>query len=153
MMCQRNGSLPSAQGLYDPRLERDACGIGFVANIKGQRTHDIVSKGIQILINLNHRGACGCDPETGDGAGLLIQIPHAYFEAECAGQGFTLPPAGEYGVGRRWLPTRQDARLAWEGHLERIALERVPRNLLSSRFFFGVPGKCLRMTWNASCTL
>ena len=71
-----NTGLPAAQGLYDPRHEHDACGIGFVANIKGQKSHDIIVKGIQVLINLTHRGACGCDPETGDGAGVLIQIPH-----------------------------------------------------------------------------
>ena len=74
--------LPEAQGLYDPRNERDACGIGFVANVKGQKSHDIITKGIQILINLTHRGACGCDPETGDGAGLLIQVPHTFFSRE-----------------------------------------------------------------------
>ena len=79
--------LPPAQGLYDPRNEHDACGIGFVANIKGQKSHEIVQKGIQVLINLTHRGACGCDPETGDGAGVLIQIPHAFFARECAASG------------------------------------------------------------------
>ena len=77
-------SLPKAQGLYRPENEHDACGVGFVANIEGRKSHDIVLKGIQILINLTHRGACGCDPETGDGAGILIQIPHAFFERECA---------------------------------------------------------------------
>ena len=77
--------LPAPQGLYHPRHEHDACGIGFVANIKGQKSHDIIVKGIQVLINLTHRGACGCDPETGDGAGILIQIPHKFFARECAG--------------------------------------------------------------------
>src|SRR5436305_14323914 len=91
--------LPPAQGLYDPRFEHDACGIGFVANIKGQKSHDIIVKGIQVLINLTHRGACGCDPETGDGAGVLIQIPHKYFARDGAKLGFTLPPAAEYGIG------------------------------------------------------
>ena len=76
--------LPPAQGLYDPANEHDACGIGFVANIEGHKSHDIVVKGIQILINLTHRGACGCDPQTGDGAGILIQIPHAFFERDAA---------------------------------------------------------------------
>ena len=76
--------LPSAQGLYDPGNEHDACGIGFVVNIKGHKSHDIVLKGIEVLINLTHRGACGCDPETGDGAGLTIQIPHKFFVRECA---------------------------------------------------------------------
>ncbi len=73
--------LPPAQGLYDPQNEHDACGIGFVADISGHKSHDIVLKGVQILINLTHRGACGCDPQTGDGAGILIQIPvHAFFQ-------------------------------------------------------------------------
>ena len=76
--------LPAPQGLYHPRNEHDNCGVGFVASIEGRKSHDIVLKGIQILINLTHRGACGCDPETGDGAGVLIQIPHAFFERECA---------------------------------------------------------------------
>src|SRR5262249_54010608 len=96
--------LPPAQGLYDPRNEHDGCGIGFVADIEGRKSHEIVLKGVQILINLTHRGACGCDPNTGDGAGILIQIPHAFFDRECAKLGFTLPPVGEYGVGMVFLP-------------------------------------------------
>jgi glutamate synthase (NADPH) large chain len=115
--------LPPAQGLYDPRHEHDACGIGFVANIKGQKSHDIIVKGIQVLINLTHRGACGCDPETGDGAGVLIQIPHKFFARECAKLGFTLPPAGEYGVGMVFLPVEPHARLRTEGIVERIVME------------------------------
>ena len=115
--------LPGPQGLYDPRLEHDACGIGFVAHIKGHRSHDIIVKGIQVLINLTHRGACGCDPETGDGAGVLIQIPHAFFARECARLGFTLPPAGEYGVGMTFLPVERHPRLLCEGIIERIVLE------------------------------
>jgi glutamate synthase (NADPH) large chain len=87
-------ALPPAQGLYDPRFEHDACGIGFVSHIKGHKSHDIIVKGIEVLINLTHRGACGCDPETGDGAGILIQIPHKFFARECVRLGFTLPPAG-----------------------------------------------------------
>src|SRR4029077_19062934 len=83
--------MPPAQGLYRPEHEHDACGIGFVASIEGRKSHDIVLKGIQILINLTHRGACGCDPQTGDGAGILIQIPHAFFEREAASLGFSLP--------------------------------------------------------------
>jgi glutamate synthase domain-containing protein 2/glutamate synthase domain-containing protein 1/glutamate synthase domain-containing protein 3 len=115
--------LPEAQGLYDPANERDACGIGFVANIKGQKSHDIILKGIQVLINLTHRGACGCDPETGDGAGVLIQIPHKFFTRECATLGFTLPEPGEYGVGMVFLPVEKQERLQCEGILERIARE------------------------------
>jgi glutamate synthase domain-containing protein 1 len=115
--------LPPAQGLYDPRNEHDACGIGFVAHIKGQKSHDIIVKGIQVLINLTHRGACGCDPETGDGAGVLIQIPHRYFARECSKLGFTLPAACEYGVGMTFLPVEPHPRLQCEGILERIARE------------------------------
>ena len=115
--------LPVEQGLYDPRNEHDACGIGFVVNIQGVQSHDIIEKGLQILINLAHRGACGCDPETGDGAGILIQIPHKFFARECAELGFTLPPAGEYGVGMVFLPVEPSHRLLAEGILERIARE------------------------------
>jgi glutamate synthase (ferredoxin) len=115
--------LPVEQGLYDPRNEHDACGIGFVVNIKGEQSHDIILKGLQILINLAHRGACGCDPETGDGAGILIQIPHKFFARECGDLGFTLPPAGEYGVAMVFLPVEPSNRLVVEGILERIARE------------------------------
>src|SRR5579872_5486225 len=117
------GGLPPAQGLYDPQNERDACGIGFVANIEGRKSHEIITKGIQILINLTHRGACGCDPETGDGAGILIQIPHAFFERECSRLGFTLPAPGEYGVGMVFLPVTPQERALCEGILEKIVRE------------------------------
>src|SRR5579863_2020121 len=115
--------LPEPQGLYHPSHEHDACGIGFVANIKGHKSHDIIEKGIQILINLTHRGACGCDPDTGDGAGLLIQIPHKFFVREAATLGFTLPAAGEYGVGMVFLPVERHQRLQTEGIVERIVAE------------------------------
>jgi glutamate synthase (NADPH/NADH) large chain len=115
--------LPKSQGLYHPSHEHDACGIGFVANIKGQQSHDIIEKGIQILINLTHRGACGCDAETGDGAGLLIQIPHKFFAREAAALGFTLPVAGDYGVGMVFMPVDPQDRLVTEGILERIVRE------------------------------
>jgi glutamate synthase domain-containing protein 2/glutamate synthase domain-containing protein 1/glutamate synthase domain-containing protein 3 len=115
--------LPVEQGLYDPRNEHDACGIGFVVNIQGVQSHDIIVKGLQILINLAHRGACGCDPETGDGAGILIQIPHKFLARECAEIGFTLPPSGDYGVGMVFLPVEPSHRLLAEGILERIARE------------------------------
>ena len=74
--------VPSAQGLYDPAQEHDACGIGFVASVRGEKSHAIVRDGIQVLLNLAHRGACGCDAETGDGAGILIQIPHKFYARE-----------------------------------------------------------------------
>ena len=116
--------LPKAQGMYRPEDEHDACGLGFVANIEGQKSHDIVLKGIQILVNLTHRGACGCDPETGDGAGILIQIPHKFFERECASLGFTLPAPGEYGVGMVFLPVDPQDRILCEGILEKTAKEQ-----------------------------
>jgi glutamate synthase (NADPH/NADH) large chain len=115
--------LPLAQGLYNPRHEHDACGIGFVANIEGRASHDIILKGIQILINLTHRGACGCDPETGDGAGITIQVPHRFFERECIRLGFSLPAPGEYGVGMVFLPVEPHERMLTEGILEKIAGE------------------------------
>src|SRR6202166_4615178 len=118
----KNG-LPPAQGLYDPAHEHDACGIGFVASISGHKSHDIIRKGIQVLLNLAHRGACGCDPETGDGAGVLIQIPHEFFARECDKLGFSLPKPGTYGVGMTFLPVEKHQRLQCEGILERIIRE------------------------------
>src|SRR6201993_346010 len=118
----KNG-FPVEQGLYSPQHEHDACGVGFVVNIKGQQTHDIIAKGLQILVNLTHRGACGCDSETGDGAGILIQIPHKFFARECATLGFELPAPGEYAVGMTFLPVEKHQRLTSEGILERIIKE------------------------------
>jgi glutamate synthase (NADPH/NADH) large chain len=114
---------PPAQGLYHPAQEHDACGIGFVANIRGQKSHDIISKGIQVLLNLAHRGACGCDAETGDGAGILLQIPHQFFLRECGKLGFALPQPGAYAVGMTFLPVEKHERLQCEGILERIIRE------------------------------
>jgi glutamate synthase (NADPH) large chain len=123
--CQRTVAvgLPAAQGLYNPRNEHDACGIGFVASIEGRKSHTIIAKGIEILVNLTHRGACGCDPETGDGAGILIQTPHAFFDRECSRLGFSLPPAGEYGVGMVFLPVGRAERMLSEGIIERVVGE------------------------------
>ncbi|MGD0075623.1 MAG: hypothetical protein ABSD31_14975, partial [Candidatus Binataceae bacterium] len=75
-------TMPSKQGLYDPDHEHDACGVGFVVNTKGVRSHDIIRQGLQVLDNLTHRGACGCDPLTGDGAGILLQVPHEFLDKE-----------------------------------------------------------------------
>ena len=115
--------LPPPQGLYDPAHEHDACGMGFVASIRGHRSHDIIRQGIQVLISLTHRGACGCDPETGDGAGVLIQIPHKFFARECSKLGFELPTPGAYAVGMTFLPVERHQRLQCEGILERIVRE------------------------------
>jgi len=116
-----------AHGLYDPRLEHDACGVGFVAHIKGCRSHAIVEQGLKILENLDHRGAVGADPLMGDGAGILIQIPDDFYRAEMAVHGCApdgrvgveLPPPGEYGVGMIFLPKEHASRLACEHELER----------------------------------
>jgi glutamate synthase domain-containing protein 2/glutamate synthase domain-containing protein 1/glutamate synthase domain-containing protein 3 len=115
--------FPAPQGLYHPQNEKDACGLGFIVNTTGAKSHDIILKGIQILINLTHRGACGCDPDTGDGAGILIQIPHKFFVKECAKIGVTLPEEGGYGVGMCFLPVQRQQRLVCKGILERIAEE------------------------------
>lgn len=106
-------------GLYSPSNEHDACGIGFVAHIKGQKTHSIVQQGLQILENLEHRGAVGADPLMGDGAGILIQIPDQYYREEMAKWGVVLPPAGEYGVGMVFLPKENASRIACEQEIER----------------------------------
>ena len=116
--------LPDSQGLYDPRHEHDACGVGFVAHIKGKQSHVMVQQGLQILKNLAHRGAVGADPLAGDGAGILIQIPDAFLRKVCAAQNLTLPKAGEYGVGMVFLPRAATARAACEGIIaEKVAAE------------------------------
>ena len=102
--------LPPAQGLYDPRHEHDSCGVGFVAHIKGQRTHQLVDQGLTAVEHLAHRGATGSEENTGDGAGVLIQIPHEFFQPECAALGFTLPEAGRYGVGAFFASRDEQAR-------------------------------------------
>jgi glutamate synthase (NADPH/NADH) large chain len=102
-------SLPAAQGLYHPSHEHDACGLGLVANINGVRSHEIIQDGLKILVNLEHRGAVGADPLAGDGAGILVQLPHEFFSAEAQRLGFTLPERGRYGVGQFFMP--QDSAL------------------------------------------
>ncbi|MGC4091426.1 MAG: glutamate synthase large subunit [Polyangiaceae bacterium] len=110
--------LPGRRGLYDPQFEHDACGVGFVANIKGEASHDIVKKGVDILLNLVHRGACGCNPLTGDGAGILLQVSHAFFRRECDKAGIDLPEAGRYGVGNVFLPRDKTQRRRCQEILE-----------------------------------
>ncbi|MES2069130.1 MAG: glutamate synthase-related protein [Pseudomonadota bacterium] len=108
-----------AQGLYDPANEHDACGVGFVAHIKGKKSHAIIEQGLLILKNLDHRGAVGADKLMGDGAGVLIQIPDQYYREEMSKQGVELPPPGEYGVGMIFLPKEHASRLACEQEIER----------------------------------
>ena len=113
--------MPTAQGLYDPKNEHDACGVGFVAHIKNTKSHDIVARGLRILCNLEHRGAVGADPLAGDGAGILIQIPDGLFRAEAGTLGFTLPAPGDYAVGMMFLPQDAGARRVCEKTLEHFA--------------------------------
>src|SRR3954447_7085471 len=111
---------PVAQGLYDPRYEHDSCGVGFVVDLKNRKSHDIVQKALQILINLEHRGACGCETNTGDGAGILLQMPDAFLRKEAEKLRLNLPPAGEYGVGMVFLPREENARRLCEEAFEGI---------------------------------
>ncbi|MBM7866495.1 glutamate synthase large subunit [Heliobacterium gestii] len=115
--------LPPKQGLYDPQFEHDACGIGFVANIKGKKSNAMVRQALSILINLDHRGAKGAEVNSGDGAGILMQIPHTFMTKECAALNIALPPVGEYGVGMLFLCPNEAERAAYEAHFERIVRE------------------------------
>ena len=108
-----------AQGLYRSSFEHDACGVGFVAHIKGVKSHSIIEQGLLILKNLDHRGAVGADKMMGDGAGILIQIPDRFYREEMARQEVMLPPPGEYGVGMIFLPKEHASRLACEKEIER----------------------------------
>ena len=116
------------KGLYSAANEHDACGVGFVAHIKGEKSHGIVQQGLKILENLDHRGAVGADKLMGDGAGILVQLPDALYREEMAGQGVELPPPGEYGVGMIFLPKEHASRLACEQELERAIREHDPES-------------------------
>ena len=116
-------SAPLKQGLYDPQFEHDACGLGFVVNMKGKKSHQLVSDALQILVNLDHRGAVGCEPNTGDGAGILIQVPHDFLVAEAVRLGFKLPAVGHYGVGQLFLPKDPGHRVAIKTELAKIIAE------------------------------
>jgi len=113
---------PPKQGLYDPRHEHDACGVGFIAHIKGLRSHHIVQQGLELLRNLTHRGAVGADPRAGDGAGILIQLPDAFLRTECNKQSIALPAVGHYGVGMVFLPRNDEHRRACEHLVEKFIL-------------------------------
>lgn len=107
-------AFPKKQGLYDPAFEKDSCGVGFVMNMKGEKSHKIITQGLEILKKLEHRGACGSDSATGDGAGILIQIPHKFFQEQCEKAGIKLPEAGRYAVGNIFLPTGKDTKRGQE---------------------------------------
>ncbi len=120
-MIQTTVGLPPAQGLYDPSLEHDACGVGFIVDMKGRKSHTIIQDGLKLLVNLTHRGAVGADPLAGDGAGMIVQIPHEFFARDCAGQGFRLPEPGRYGVGHIFLPQDENLR----SHCERVIESKI----------------------------
>tara|TARA_B100000686_G_scaffold138398_1_gene145834 strand:- start:1789 stop:6312 length:4524 start_codon:yes stop_codon:yes gene_type:complete len=107
-------AFPKKQGLYDPAFEKDSCGVGFVMNMKGEKSHEIIFQGLEILKKLEHRGACGSDELTGDGAGILIQIPNAFFQEQCPKIGINLPEVGRYAVGNVFLPTGKDTKQGME---------------------------------------
>src|SRR6266851_1347350 len=111
-------ALEANKGLYDPRNEHDACGVGFVANIKGKKAHDIIRRGLQILVNLDHRGAVGADPLMGDGAGCMIQMPDALLRDWAQGSGLELPPPGRYAMAMCFLPVEGKARAVAVQHFE-----------------------------------
>lgn len=121
---QSGDVFPRPKGLYRPEFEHDACGIGLIADIKGRKSHEIIEDGLKILVNLTHRGAVGADPLAGDGAGMLVQIPHEFFAAEAARLGFSLPEAGQYGVGQLFMPQDRELRERCQGIVaEAIAAE------------------------------
>src|SRR5258707_20966 len=114
---------PGRQGLYDPQFEHEACGVGFVVNIKGAKSHSIIQQALQILMNLDHRGACGCEANTGDGAGILIQPPHDFLKLVAREARVTLPTQGDYGVGMCFLPHNRAERLECEKIFSAIVTE------------------------------
>src|SRR5947209_14238034 len=114
---------PPKQGLYDPQYEHDACGVGFLVNIKGKKSHRIIQHAINILVNLNHRGACGCEKNTGDGAGILLQMPHNFLKEVSQDAKVSLPGFAEYGAGNVYLPSDPAERAACEKHFENIVKE------------------------------
>lgn len=118
-----NNQTPRKQGLYDPRFEHDACGVGFIVHKTGKKSHDIVEQALTILLNLDHRGACGAEKNTGDGAGILCQIPDLFFRKVTSNLGFTLPAAGQYGVGMLYTAPDAEIRGKSRQEFEKIAAE------------------------------
>ncbi|MCW9707498.1 glutamate synthase large subunit [Fodinibius salsisoli] len=138
--------MPSDQGLYQSRHEHDACGIGFVVNIRGKESHQIVDQALTVLHNLDHRGATGSETNTGDGAGILVQIPHKFLVDSCSGLGIDLPGRGQYGVGMMFLPPEREERLACEKVIEEIVKEEGQeilgwRKVPTDNFYLGKSAK------------
>ena len=113
--------VPAARGLYDPALDKDSCGVGFIADIKGRKSHQIVEDALTILVNLEHRGAVGADPRAGDGAGILVQIPHQFFARKTAELGFALPAPGEYAIGALFMPHEE----GWRHEIQNVFAEEI----------------------------
>src|SRR5260370_5799616 len=109
---------PPKQGLYDPQFEHDSCGVGFVVHIKGRKSHSIIQQALQVLLNLDHRGACGCEANTGDGAGILMQPPHQFLKLVAKETRISLPAPGEYAVGMVFLPPKSSQRAECERILQ-----------------------------------
>src|SRR6266481_4705435 len=126
---------PPAEGLYDLSLEKDSCGVGFIANIKGKKSRQIVSDALNILCNLEHRGAVGADPRAGDGAGILVQIPHAFFARKTKELGFTLPRPGDYAVGALFMPKEK----AWRKVIQSIIADQIKDEQLTLLGWRNVP--------------
>src|SRR3984893_6721002 len=115
--------LPAAQGLYSPVKEHAACGVGFAADMRNHKSHEMIAMGLEILRNLDHRGAVGADPEAGDGCGMLVQIPHRFFAEKAKALGFDLPVPGNYAVGALFLPRGAEGRSIVEAIVEKIVTE------------------------------
>ena len=118
-----NNQLPAKQGLYDPRFEHDACGVGFIVHMNGHKSHELVEQALTILVNLEHRGACGAETNTGDGAGILMQIPHKFMKKVAAQEDITLPEPGEYGVGMIYASPEPSLRKQGRRVFEEIVAE------------------------------
>ncbi len=125
----------SGQGLYRPEFEHDSCGTGFITNINGHKTNQIIDDALTMLENMEHRGACGCDPETGDGAGILIQLPHEFLMEECSDLEISLPEPGEYGVGMIFFPKesalKKVCRTVIGNAIEKLGLHKMGYRKLS----------------------
>jgi glutamate synthase (NADPH/NADH) large chain len=135
VLANTDGGAPAACGLYDPTLDKDSCGVGFIADIKGRKSHKIVEDALTIVQNLEHRGAVGADPRAGDGAGILVQIPHKFFSKKAAELGFSLPAAGEYAVGALFMPRDPE----WRQVIHDIYAEVIPRHGLALLGWRDVP--------------
>jgi glutamate synthase (NADPH) large chain len=140
--------LPEARGLYDPSLEHDSCGVGFIADIKGRKSHQVVEDGLTILLNLEHRGAVGADPRAGDGAGILVQIPHKFLARKTRELGFELPAPGAYAVGYLFMPREPE----WRGVIQKVYAEEVAQEGMTLLGWREVPTDNSTLGWSVKPT-